>query len=206
MGASLSLPAVLRAVVALLTASPLLPSLTLAIFLCCLCVPTPLEAEIHRGYADEIYSGMGWDFSDSTLVPFWDGDVGYIITYLAGESRNSLRGSARASLPAYDYLLGRVKFITVASEDSVFNNVTEAPADTSSYETSYPVYWYGIYVVMTLEGHFAKIHVKGAGGWLEFDYAYQDDGSRILEEKVATQETTWGRIKSLYLRNEPADR
>ncbi len=155
---------------------------------------TAVQAELHTGFA-LIPAGPAWDFSDSVAVAPPNGDLRWI-TLIA---RNAEPASGRSALFPYYFLTDYPASIAVAPQDSTYEDLTTAPADTLLYGPSAEVLSYGVYVVRTKENHFAKLRIElVGGGGITIEYAYQDDGTRVLVNPVSTRVTTWGRVKSLY--------
>jgi hypothetical protein len=139
-------------------------------------------AEVKTGTGEMIHpSGMPmWDFSAERCVGYPNGDIGFIHELDLGFIVAPINGAA----------------VQVVS-GIAFEDVLEAPEDPSSYED-----WVSIdvmdlstvYVVRTEEGHFAKFRFLDST-FGSIQYAYQDDGSRVLDPGTPVHEMTWGEIK-----------
>ncbi len=126
----------------------------------------------------------GWDFSEETPVHWLDGDIQ--VGHVGDPPLGWLVGGANGA-----------GIILLA--DSTFEDLSEAPADSSLYN-----YWGeepGIpgatYVCRTGDGHYAKFRFLDPF-FSEIEYAYQTDGRPSFLDPVPVEETTWGRIKALY--------
>jgi hypothetical protein len=78
-----------------------------------------------------------------------------------------------------------------------WERVTQAPADTVVYVHELSLFQDSTYVIRTGDGQYAKFRVVNMGAGY-FEYVYQSSGSRVLDETVPTQVTTWGRIKEMF--------
>jgi hypothetical protein len=81
---------------------------------------------------------------------------------------------------------------------SVFEELDQAPTEPLLYDNNFAVFPDEVYVILTREGHYAKIKIIDRVGHLIFQYTSQDDGSPSFVPPTATQPATWGKIKSLY--------
>ncbi len=150
-------------------------------------------SKIHSGfgYADLM---TAWDFSDSTTCSLFEGYCGDLAV---GEA--DWQATAE---PATMVLLAMAPSagIAIAAADSSYEELMTAPEDSTEYFAWVVPCPAGVYVVQTNEGHYAKIRPMDLNASWEFtfEYSYQDDGTPILVDGVPTEQTTWGRIKSLY--------
>lgn len=160
----------------------------------CLVVLSLIVAGATIGKA-ELHPGIGfgaWDFSDSTAsaatFDFSPVDVGF-----------TFDGSAPLSEALDIYLeAGSQAGIAVMPAGTTFESVTEAPADPAQYASFVPFYEDRIWVIRTREGHYAKVRYLIPWPPDQFEYVYQDNGSRQFTSVVSTNVTTWGRVKALY--------
>ena len=89
--------------------------------------------------------------------------------------------------------------IAFAPIDSTYEELTSAPSDTTLYKEGLDILYSVFYVVRTRERHYAKMRaICCVGGGIQIEYAYQDNGSRILVDSVPVRSITWGQIKALY--------
>ncbi len=160
--------------------------------------PTAALADLHVGVA-LIRPGDSWDFSDSTAVAPPNGDLRWI-TVVAGTRSDSSRDAG--AFP-YFFVADYPAQIAIASWDSTYEELTSTPSDPAVYSQGAEIFESAVYVVRTKENHFAKLIVKLLGGGMTIEYTYQDSGSRILVNPVATRPATWGNIKNLYRRRRP---
>jgi hypothetical protein len=140
-----------------------------------------------------VHSGVGyaeldsaWDFSDSATCSLFEG--------YCGDFAMGINGGW--------FLLAMPPDAGIAIvADSTFEELTTAPEDPDRYFVIVYPYPNEVYVVRTEEGHYAKIRPidLNASGEFTFEYRYQDDGSRVLDDTVPVEATSWGRIKALYL-------
>ncbi len=140
----------------------------------------PALGEVLRGIGTS--SQGGWDFSEEAPVHWLDGDiaVGYVVDPPLGWLVWGANGG---------------KIVLLA--DSTFEDLTEAPADTSLYKYEEQGIAGATYVCRTGDGHYAKFrYVSPSFSMIE--YAYQTDGTPSFLDPVPVEETTWGRIKSLF--------
>ena len=144
----------------------------------------PGVAEIHHGVGNlsvpmELPT---WDFSAQSVVEYPDGDImfaheldlGFIVFTLQAQGIQAIHGTT-------------------------FEDLTEAPADLSTYGdyASVDIIDFStVYVVHTSEGHFAKFRLLPSGFMIE--YSYQDDGSRFLGSGTPVQAATWGAVKEQF--------
>ncbi len=144
----------------------------------------------------EVHTGIGrlicWDFSDSTIAceGEWDIDV---VTTRAGSAVQ-----AGSPLTPWLFALGG---ITVMPPGTTFEETTEAPTDSSLYTPLHLFLWPSrIWVLRTLEGYYAKLRLLDDLTLTNlFEYAYQDNGTPFFfDPPVPVENTTWGKIKSLY--------
>ena len=148
---------------------------TLCLFVCGARVPTTL-AEVLSGTAP----GGTWDFSAASVVPWHseNADIGFAVSP-GGNLLVLALGSAEI----------------MALPNVAFEDIVSAPE--GSYDSWAWVVAGQSYVVKTREVHYAKIRFIESGSGA-FDYAYQTDGSRNLDQRVPVHSTTWGRVKALY--------
>jgi hypothetical protein len=156
-------------------------------------LPVRAFAELRIGTA-LIPAGPLWDFSDSLLVFPPNGDLGWIIV-LANDGDWSSK-----QFPEF-WVTNSPAVIAFAPQDSTYEELTTAPSDSSQYSSIRALFDGGVYVVRTQEMHYAKLRVTCLAcvpGGVLIEYAYQDDGSRILVSPVPVRRITWGQVKSLY--------
>ncbi len=153
--------------------------------------PTPVCAVLHTGVVD-LFSGQGWDFSDSLIAGGPPADIVFDVTVL--NSQNSRRSSLVERL----FAMTPAAILFIGNADSTYENLTSAPTDPDLYLTEEAVFEDDVHVVRTREGHYAKIRILPIGSTLMFEYTYQDDGSPSFVPNVAVRSTTWGKIKALY--------
>jgi hypothetical protein len=150
-------------------------------------------AEIHTGFA-MIPPGPAWDFSDSVTVVPPSGDLRWITLV------RSVSGKGEAPAQFAYFLTDAPAQIAFAPQDSTYENLSNAPPDSTFHEAA-AVLSYGVYVVRTKENHFAKLRIEMiGGGGITIEYSYQDNGSRVLVRPVGVKNATWGSVKSLYRR------
>jgi hypothetical protein len=153
----------------------------------------PAAAELHTGFA-LIPPGPARDFSDSTTVVPPSGDL-YWITLIQQHTTGATEGSA---FPNY-FLTNAPAVIAYSPMDSSYAELTTAPVEPSAYSESVEIFSYGVYVIRTQEGHYAKLRMESlGGGGMTIEYTYQDDGSLVLVRTVPVESSTWGRVKALY--------
>ena len=140
----------------------------------------PAFSELIRGFA---YQHEGaYDFSTQQSVIWTDPDADLTLVH-ADELGYRAIGLHGAEL--------------VMMSGMSWEEVTQAPKDSSLYFWDLPLFQDTTYVIQTVERHYAKFRVLVMlDGY--FEYAYQSDGSRVLEETVPTTEATWGVIKAMY--------
>ena len=141
-----------------------------------------------HSYAELIYGighcgWGGWDFSDSSAVELYEGDLN--IVFVADPPLGFVMSTSNGAL-------------VIMVPDSSFSELTTAPADLTLYEIFLPALIDVTFVILTEEGHFAKfrlyLHYPGP----TFEYLYQTDATRNFDDIVPVEETTWGRIKAIY--------
>jgi len=159
----------------------ILTSMLAVIFLVAV-FPVNLHAEMAHGFA-EFHAGP-FDFSEQANGHPFTADVGLAIIVDPPEGWRLLGLNARIRVVP----------------DSSLTEVTTAPTDTTEYVWEAPVLLGVTYIVWTFDGYYAKFVMRQ---WLpnviaEFEYYVQLDGTPILATPVATQSTTWGRIKAMY--------
>jgi hypothetical protein len=145
----------------------------------------PAAAMLHfgTGFAE------AWDFSDSTSTTSdseWDFTAGN--TALASGS-TLLDAFLDANYPA---------LIAVMPDGVTYESVLEAPADPGMYEGFLFFVPNRVWIVKTREGHYAKVRFFDDFFPGQFEYTYQDNGTRILAAPLRMEAATWGRIKALY--------
>ncbi|MDH4038654.1 MAG: hypothetical protein OEX18_15645 [Candidatus Krumholzibacteria bacterium] len=145
-----------------------------------LLMSTPALADVIHGYA--WFEFGSWDFSDSLLVGEYDGDLS--IVYVVD--------------PPLGYVYGCWNGASARTVSGSFEDVLEAPADLSTYETHGLALLGPVYVLRTAEGHYVKYHMIQVLPAPLIEYVYQPDGSRILVDILPVQNTTWGAVKALY--------
>jgi hypothetical protein len=150
-------------------------------------------SRIHTGFGSAEFFGA-WDFSDSATCSLFEGYCGDFATGIADIHT--------AAEPTAFILLAMPPGagIAIAPRDSSYEGLTTAPEDPDEYFVSVVPCPAEVYVVRTNEGHYAKIRPVdlNASGEFTFEYSYQDDGTRILDNGVPVQQTTWGKMKALY--------
>ena len=138
-------------------------------------------------WADSIY-GIGhctwgaWDFSDSCSVGLYEGD--FRIVYVAD--------------PPIGFVMCASTGALVTVSDSSFSELTTAPADLTLYEIFLPAIIDVTYVILTVEGHFAKFRLYLHYPAPTFEYVYQPDVTLNFNNQVPVNVSTWGRIKAIY--------
>jgi len=162
----------------------------------CLFILTSMSSSystIHNGFGYAEFDSA-WDFSDSSTCPLFGRYCGdFSITFTMLQTAAEPTAIVMLAMPPH-------AGIALASPDSSYEELTTAPEDSNAYFTAVVPYPFQVYVVMTNEGHYAKLRGVdlGPGGDFTFEYSYQDNGTRVLVGGVPTEETTWGRVKSLY--------
>lgn len=149
------------------------------------------HARLHYGEVS-LLPGDAWDFSDSTNGTFQTYDVTYAVTAVTAGQAKSVGNEASSLL---DLVHAAVSMAYIGYADSVNEKLDEAPTDPSLYDNDFPVYPEGVYVILTRDGHYAKIEIFTRGGTLTFRYTHQDDGSPSFRPSIKTQPVTWGRVK-----------
>lgn len=151
----------------------------------------PCQAKLHVGEA-HIHWDAVWDFGDSLITFLPNGDLYWVeVTALQQQSTLSSQSIYFATNPP--------ALIVFAPPDSTYEQLSSAPADLGTYSESLAALLGYIYVVRTGEGNYVKLRIEAfVGGGITLEYTYQDDGSRMFTLPMATGQTTWGRIKSLY--------
>jgi hypothetical protein len=148
------------------------------------CFPARADSEVISGIVNLIHGG--WDFSEqvSTTGPF-EGDM-----FIAIVVDPPLGWRVATTIPP--------ALITVIP-DSTYENLQFAPADTSVYSFDAPAEVGYVYVIRTVERHYAKMRlIKCDYAGTIMEYTYQPDGSRKLFNEIAVESISWGRIKALY--------
>jgi hypothetical protein len=153
----------------------------------------PAESTIHTGtgYAE---LDTAWDFSDSSACPLFTGYCGDLSVAI---TRVGMTTASRFLLLRGIPFSAKIAF---GPADSTYEELTTAPDDTGQYDWVEDFFLDTVYIVLTNDGHYAKIRTLGVTiqSKVIFEYTYQDDGTRILVDKVSIEATTWGRIKALY--------
>ena len=152
---------------------------------------SPPSAALHTGVVD-LFSGEGWDFSDSLIAGVASADIMFGVTAL------HLQSSQRSPMVERLFAMTPAAILFIDNADSTYENLTSAPTDPDLYLTEEAVFADDVLVVRTREGHYAKIRILPFGSTLMFEYTYQDDGSPSFVPSVAVRSTTWGKIKALY--------
>ena len=147
--------------------------------------PKPANATIHTGIGRLEY----WDFSDSAtvLTDEWDLSL-LVVMQLTDKTASSGIYWIRAGYPSNVALL---------PTDSTYDVLTQAPADPSVYHLELEFIPYRTWVCRTQEGNYAKLRFLG-DSIVEFEYTYQDNGTRYFRDGVPVAERTWGKIKELF--------
>jgi hypothetical protein len=161
------------------------------VFMLCIS-PSISAARLHVG-TFALAPGQGWDFSDSLLVGSTPGsaDISYELTV----------HTTRETFPDFLFAYFEAGLVYIGSADSTYEKLEEAPEDTGQYVSLVDAYSGDVFAIRTREGHYAKIRIlPPSGGQFQFEFVYQDDGTRTFMRSVAIRPTTWGRIKSLYFR------
>ena len=157
-------------------------------------ISSSTQAEIHSGFA-LIPPGPAWDFSDSLAAVPPAGDLRWITLIRSAE----YIGDQLSTQFAF-FVTDAPAQIAFAPQDSTYDTLTYAPPDSTFHESAAALS-YGVYVVRTKEGHFAKVRIEMiGGGGITIEYSYQDDGTRVLVRPVGVMPTSWGRMKGLYRR------
>jgi hypothetical protein len=151
----------------------------------------PCQARLHSGMA-HIHWDAVWDFSDSSVTFLPNGDLYWVETtaLLHQASQGSEQMWFTANEPAV---------MTIGSIDSTYGELTSAPVDVGQYVDFLVASPDIVYVLRTVEGNYVKFRIHAfVGGGITVEFTYQDNGSRVLAQSMATGLTTWGRIKGLY--------
>jgi hypothetical protein len=159
--------------------------LIVAFVLLCLVGGDPARAEIAHGFAD--ITVEGFDFSEQVLAHAMDPATDIVIAFVVDPPLGYMLFSCNNSS------------LMIAVPDTTLEDLMEAPEDLGSYGCDGQVVVDRTYVIATSDGVYAKFAVRT---FTESDriieYYVQTDGSRNLVDPVATEVTTWGRVKSLY--------
>jgi hypothetical protein len=148
------------------------------------CSPAEANSEVISGIVNLIH--WGWDFSEqvSTTGPF-EGDM-----FIAIVVDPPLGWRVAAGMPPA---------LIVVIPDSTYEELQFAPADTSVYSFDAPADVGYVYVIRTVERHYAKMRlIQCDYGAIIMEYTYQPDGSRRLFNEIGVESTSWGKIKALY--------
>ena len=150
------------------------------------------NARIHTGEV-RLYSGDGWDFSDSSNGAAFNYDISYAVTALnSGALVQPPQGNILFTIPP-------ALIMYLSSGAIIYDTLDVAPTDPDLYSSNELAFVGDVLVVRTREGHYAKLLIVAPdGAVVRFLYTYQDDGSTSLRKPVSTNPTTWGRIKSRY--------
>ena len=143
------------------------------------------------GVNAETHVGVGrvglWDFSEASLRMSIDDPWDFGVA-------QTLNGPTLDLFVAANYYMGAAVALMPPGLD--FDEVTEAPEDESEYASWIPWADNRVWICRTVEGHFAKVCFHA--NMSQFDYVYQDDGTRDVTTPVPTAVTTWGHVKALY--------
>jgi hypothetical protein len=160
---------------------------TVFALVCFALAPGTARADLARGTVD--LSWGGFDFTTQTQNPLYtpDRDISWCII-------------VEPPLGDRFCLWNGAGILAVA--DSAVENITYAPPDITSYDFDAIPVNEQAYVLMTGDGFYVKFAVRQFQpyGQLTIEYFVQMDGTNNLNDDliVAVQETTWGRVKSLY--------
>jgi hypothetical protein len=145
-------------------------------------VPQSARGKIHTGLGRL----EGWDFSDSTVASTeWDIDL-MVVLQLAEHATS-----------AGIYWIVAPNGVALMPSDSTYEVLTMAPEYPSGYLGALNMVPYRTWVCRTREGCFAKFQFLGES-IVEFEYTYQDNGTRYFRDGVPVADTTWGKIKELF--------
>jgi hypothetical protein len=144
--------------------------------------PQLARATIHTGLGRLEY----WNFSDSTVSPS-DWDISLLVVVQSPEARTNTG----------IYWLYAPHGAILTPPDSTYDLLTMAPEYPTGYFGAIEFVPYRTWVCRTQEGHYAKFRFFG-DQYVEFEYTYQDNGSRYFRDGVPVTDTTWGRIKELF--------
>jgi hypothetical protein len=147
----------------------------------CLLVATRSGADLHSGTGV-----VPWDFSDSTHVDDIFGPWDIAMIQFAADSEEGLQLVVGANWPGK---------IALMPDTVAFGELDFAPDDESLYQDDYYFVPDRVWVVRTIEGHYAKVWFDDYSG--SFVYVYQDDGTRSFGG-VPVRAVTWGQVKALY--------
>ena len=166
--------------------------LVLLIFVLIVTIAPPARGTVHEGLAT-LREGEGWDFSAASLSPL-DG--------VSSESTDLAYGASGKTWPVSPWVFGTLQLhCGIAHERWAYDQLLAAPLRSEAhYSKSSPAVAGGVYVVITCEDHYAKFRVLTVGAEVVIEYAYQDDGSRVLDSGVPVEQQTWGAIKALFER------
>jgi len=164
--------------------------LVLLIFVLIVTIAPPARGTVHEGLAT-LKEGEGWDFSASSLSPL-DG--------LLSQFTDLAYGRSEQAHPEPPWVFGTLEVdCGIAHERWAYDQLLLAPLRTEAhYGMSSPVLAGGVYVLITRENHYVKFRVLHIGPEVVIEYAYQDDGSRVLDSRVPVDEQTWGAIKAVF--------
>jgi hypothetical protein len=146
--------------------------------------PATTRAELHEGTGVLVPAGVpaGWDFSAEASVPPDSADV--MMIYVVDPP------------PLRDIFTSINGTVFVALFEP-YEEVTEAPEDSSQYFYEVLISPDVTYIAFTPEGHYAKFRLLDY--WrTAIEYAYQDDGRRNLTPGSPIESSSWGRIKAAY--------
>jgi hypothetical protein len=137
-----------------------------------------------------VHTGLGrleyWDFSDSAVAPS-EWDISLMVVMQSAKDASSVG----------IYWIIAPYGVTLTPPDSTYDVLTLAPEYPTGYYGAYEMVPYRTWVCRTAEGHYAKFRFLGES-YVEFEYTYQDNGSRYFRDGVPVEGSTWGRIKTLY--------
>ena len=151
----------------------------------------PCQAKLHSGEA-HIHWDAVWDFSDSSATFLPNGDLYWV-------EATALQHQLPLSSQLIYFSTNAPALIANGPVDSTYGELTSAPANVDAYGEVQVASLGVVYIVRTGDGNYVKLQIIAfVGGGITFEYTYQDDGSRVLAQPLATGQTTWGRIKSLY--------
>ncbi len=144
---------------------------------------SPARCKILSGIG-VLYQG-GWDFSEQQTVhsmfdPATDLSIVLVVDPPFGPWQFGENGARITEVP-----------------DSNFAELTTAPEDSTRYLWELPALVGVTYVIRTIEHCYAKYRILSIYP-PAIEYAFQDNGSRVLDPGVPVEPTTWGRIKELY--------
>jgi hypothetical protein len=155
--------------------------------------PSNVQATLRTGTV-QLFQGDGVDFSDPTGEDF--SDFVYDVTAVGTAAQHDA---------------GRIELFTcippalilyVGDTEQLYDSLTTAPTNHSTYKSQEFANIDEVFVVLTREGHYAKIRVISIAALLTIEYTYQDDGTNVLSSSVSVHETTWGGVKAVFRQRE----